>query len=112
MEEILVFALILWFIHERAVNSFNEETFFKTLQQASYWIRAPKKLIAEQRLSKPVNNINLFKIAHHIVDMCEELLDEIPQPAQVHAGISLSVCSVSLSPSNCFFQPKVQLLDA
>lgn len=85
---------------------------FSRLKQASYWIRAPKKLIAEQRLSKPVNNINLFMIAHPIVDMCEELLDEIPQAGQVHAGVSLSVCSVSLSPSNCFVQPKVQLLDA
>lgn len=50
-------------------------------------------------------------IAHHIVDMYEKLLDEIPQSAQVQAGVFLSVCAVSLAPSHCFVQPELHLLD-
>lgn len=50
-------------------------------------------------------------MAHHIVDMCEELLDEIPQSAQVQAGVSLSVCAVSLAPSHYFVQPELHLMD-
>lgn len=50
-------------------------------------------------------------IAHHVVDMCEELLEEISQSAQVQAGVFPSVWAVSLAPSHCFVQPELHLLD-
>lgn len=50
-------------------------------------------------------------IAHHAVDMCDELLDEVLQSAQVQAGVSLSVSAISLAPRHCFVQPELQLLD-
>ena len=49
--------------------------------------------------------------AHHVVDTCEELLEEIPQAAQVQAGVFLSVWAVGLAPSHCFVQPGLHLLD-
>lgn len=50
-------------------------------------------------------------IAHHTVDVFEELLGKIPQSAQVLARVPLSFNSLSLSPSYCFVQPKLHLLD-
>lgn len=51
-------------------------------------------------------------IAHHTVDVFEELMDKIPQSAQVLASVPLSFYSFSLSPSHCFVQPKLHLLDS
>lgn len=50
-------------------------------------------------------------MAHHTVDVFEELLDKIPQSAQVLARVPLSFYSFSLSPSYRFVQPKLHLLD-
>ena len=50
-------------------------------------------------------------ITHHVVDVCEEMLEEIPQSAQVQAGVFLSVWAVSLAPSHCSVKPELHLLD-
>lgn len=51
-------------------------------------------------------------IAHHTVDVFKELLNKIPQSVQVLARVPLSFCSFSLSPSHCFVEPKLHLLDS
>lgn len=43
--------------------------------------------------------------------MCEEMLEEIPQSAQMQAGVFLRVWAVSLAPGHCFVQPELHLLD-
>lgn len=56
--------------------------------------------------------VQLFTLsAHHVVDVCLELLEEIPQSAQVLAGVFPSVWAVSLAPSHRFLQPELHLLD-
>lgn len=50
-------------------------------------------------------------MAHHVADVCDKLLDEILQSAQVQAGVSLSVSAIRLAPSHRSVQPELQLLD-
>lgn len=49
--------------------------------------------------------------AYRVVDVCEELLEEVPQSAQVKAGVFTSVRTVRLSPNYNFLQPELHLLD-
>lgn len=74
-------------------------------------VHSALQLSPDQSLSEVVNH-SFLMIAHHAVDMLEELLDKIPQSAQVLTSVSLSFSSFSLSPSHCFVQPKLHLLDS